>query len=124
VVRADGSCTCGVVSQSAVWCNPCNAEQDVLVPALAADPHFCVFNVLLEGPIEGTPAVADDLATWNDRHHQNFPIVLTTFTSKLHLPTPNAIPTNTIFDPKTMKILQITQGLPTIDDITAVCKGQ
>jgi hypothetical protein len=122
VIHFNPQCTCGVLSQAAIWCGPCNAEQDVLTEAIAADPTLCAYNVLLESTPPGKRAVTDDLVTWN-AHQQNFPIVVANINTTVHLPTPDLIPTNVIFNPRTMKILSVVKGLPAIKDIKALCDG-
>ncbi len=55
---------------AAVWCPPCNDEAPS-VEALAvskASQGFRAMTILAEGREYGTPATADDIKTWVDRH--------------------------------------------------------
>ena len=125
VIRKRQECKCLMLSQSATWCGPCNAEQQELIDAVTADPSFCVFNVLIDGPVPGTRATSSDVLDWNQRHFQNFPVIGANISTYAHLPNPMFLPTNVVVRPSTMEILYIGSGLgpTTISDAKALCAG-
>jgi len=65
----------------------------------------------------------EDVLDWANRHHQNFPIVKNNSNTHFKLPSPEALPTNVVINPKNMKILQIEAGLreTTIADAKELC---
>lgn len=123
VIHYNPNCKCLLLSESATWCGPCNAEQPELVQAVMDDPNFCVFNVLVDGPTPGKRATMQDVYDWTQRHQQNFPVVGANLMTYLHLPRPDALPTNVVIRPIDMKILSIEAGIgpTTIKDAKALC---
>ena len=122
IIRTNPACTCGILSQSAIWCGPCNAEQDAWVTAVQDDPGFCPINVLLQDG-NYAPAQPKDLITWNQRHSQNFPIILSSIISTKYLPPSSAIPANVIFNPRTMEIIDVQNGSIPVEQVKAACKA-
>lgn len=110
-IHFNPQCKCLLLSEAATWCGPCNAEQPALVQAVMDDPNFCVFNVLVDGPTPGVRATMKDVYNWTQTHQQNFPVVGANLQTYLHLPRPNALPTNVVIRPRDMKILSIEAGL-------------
>lgn len=125
-IQQNPKCKCLLLSESATWCGPCNAEQPELVQAVQDDPTFCVFNVLVDGPKPGVRATMQDVYNWTQTHGQNFPVVGANLQTYLHLPRPDALPTNVVIRPIDMKILSINAGLgpTTIEDAKALCAGK
>lgn len=123
VIRQNPKCKCLMLSLSATWCGPCNAEQPELIKAVEEDESFCAFNVLVNGLDQRLPATKDDVTDWNARHGQNYPIVRDNVSTHAHLPNPDKLPTNVVINPKTMKILLIEAGLGpnTIADAKELC---
>lgn len=107
ILRGNPQCKCIFLVESATWCGPCNAEQPELIKAQAADPSFCIFDVLVDGPSRGVRPTQQDVADWGTNHKQNFPIVGSNKGTFLRLPRPDALPTNVTINPRTMQILAI-----------------
>ncbi len=112
------ACKCLVVSISAEWCPPCNAEQTPMIEALNADPSLCAFEVLLEN-IDKKKTQQADLDRWTQKYQHNFPVVLPQLAATLHLPPASALPTNLTVHPDNMKIEKIFTGFNAKEEITA-----
>jgi hypothetical protein len=101
------------LSVAAVWCVPCNEETTAVVAANSqlVSEGVIVLQALDDGPVEGTGATQGDLQNWVRNHDSNFPEMLD----------PNlqnyggffnaaAIPWNADLDPRTMEILDSSEG--------------
>jgi hypothetical protein len=110
-IHSNPMCKCLLLTESAEWCGPCQAEQSVIVDYVSNHPDFCVFGVLIDGKTPGIRATMQDVVDWTQTFAQNFPVVGANIQTYIHLPRPDALPTNVVVDPVTMKILKIDTGI-------------
>jgi hypothetical protein len=101
------------LSVAAVWCVPCNDETSDLVAgnsALVAE-GVVLLQALDEGAVQGTPATVSDLNYWINEHESNFTEMLD---PGLHnfggFFNAGAIPWNADVDPRTMELLDSSDG--------------
>lgn len=101
------------LSVAAVWCVPCNEETDAIVAAksqLDAE-QVVVLQALDDGPTEGTPATQTDLDNWIQNHKSNFAEMLDPGLQNLGgFFNAAAVPWNCDIDPRTMEILDSSEG--------------
>jgi len=104
-----------LINVSAVWCQPCQYESDVILPAEYAlyHPDGAQFLLMLaEGPNFGVAAEVNHLVSWTKKYELPWPSVIDP-TSKLSTLFPSeARPTNILIDTKTMEIAEIVTGVP------------
>ncbi len=101
------------ITVAGVWCNPCNEETSALVAGatqLAAEGAV-VFQVLDDGTVMGTPATLADLNYWITSHRTTFSEALDPMLTNLgSLVDAASIPWNCDIDPRTMEILDQSNG--------------
>lgn len=110
------ACSCLLISIAASSCGICAQEQPYLVREVAADPAFCVLNILEEGLKQGVWATKQDVDNWVNKYKQNFFVVqgnATTKTLKKGYGPTIKLPFNFIVRPDTMKIRGVVQGFDT-----------
>jgi hypothetical protein len=101
------------LSVAAVWCVPCNQETDAIVAAKSQfdSEQVVILQALDDGPTQGVPATQNDLDHWISSHQSNFTEVLdpglTNFAGFFNAA---AIPWNADLDPRTMEILDSSEG--------------
>jgi hypothetical protein len=110
-LHSNTACKCILLNESAEWCQPCNAEQAITVDYVNTHPGLCVFDVLIDGYKPGVRATKADVDNWTQMYAQNYPVVGANIQTYIHLPHPDALPTNVVIDPVSMKILQINAGV-------------
>jgi hypothetical protein len=101
------------ITVAGVWCVPCNEETAALVAGAAqlAMQGAVVFQVLDDGPIMGTPATQNDLTYWTTLHKTTFTEALDPMLSNLgSLVDAASVPWNCDLDPRTMEILDQSNG--------------
>ncbi|MGD0673894.1 MAG: hypothetical protein ABSC94_00655 [Polyangiaceae bacterium] len=101
------------VTVASVWCTPCNEETDALAAGTAqlAAEGAVVFQVLNDGPSVGTPATAADLRYWIALHQTTFTEALDPMLANLgSLVDAASVPWNCDIDPRTMEILDQSNG--------------
>jgi hypothetical protein len=101
------------MSVASVWCVPCNEETDAIVAAKSQldSEQVVVLQALDEGPTQGTGATLGDLQQWIVSHKSNFPEMLDPELQNLAgFFNAAAIPWNADLDPRTMEILDSTEG--------------
>ena len=120
-LHARDACRCVLVSLVTGWCPYCKAEQRDLITNAAADPSFCVFEVLAQNRFRDT-VEQHDLDIWTQTYHQGFPVVIGDLDLLGALPKVTGWPTNLIVDARTMRLLGTTYGDDKLsDDARAVC---
>ncbi len=101
------------ITVAGVWCDPCNEETSALVAGatqLAAEGAV-VFQVLDDGTVMGTPATQADLNYWITSHRTTFSEALDPMLTNLgSLVDAASIPWNCDIDPRTMEILDQSNG--------------
>jgi len=98
---------------AAVWCQPCNQETDALVAAKASldQQQVVVIQALDDGPTVGVPATLNDLNYWIKTHSSNFTEMMDPGLQNLGgFFDAAAIPWNADLDPRTMEILDSSDG--------------
>jgi hypothetical protein len=101
------------LSVAAVWCTPCNQETDAIVAAksMLDSQGIVVLQALDDGPIQGKPAKVSDLDYWVQNHKSNFTEMLDPGLANLGgFFDAAAIPWNADIDPRTMEILDSSEG--------------
>jgi len=101
------------LSVGAVWCQPCSQETDALVAAkpMLESERIVVLQALDDGAMAGTPATQSDLDYWVKSHQSNFTEMLDPGLQNLSgFFNPASVPWNTDLDPRTMEILDSSQG--------------
>jgi hypothetical protein len=101
------------LSVAAVWCVPCNDETDAMVAAKSQldSEGVVLLQALDDGPIQGTPATENDLKYWIRNHNSNFTEMLDPGLQNLAgFFNAAAIPWNADIDPRTMEILDSSDG--------------
>jgi hypothetical protein len=103
------------LSVAALWCGPCNQETDQIVSlksTLDAD-KVVVLQALNDGAQFNVGATQKDLDVWVRYHKSNFTEMLDPDPGQLGPFFQNsALPWNANIDPRTMEILDSSQGLP------------
>jgi hypothetical protein len=100
---------------SAVWCQPCSQETDALVAAssMLSKEGIVVLQALDEGATAGTPATQSDLQYWIADHKSDFTEMIDPGLQNLSgFFNAASVPWNADLDPRTMEILDSTQGWP------------
>lgn len=103
------------INVSAVWCQPCQYESDVILPVEYAHfrPDGAQFLLMLaEGPTFAVAAEATHLVSWTKKYKTSWPSVIDPSSKLSSLFSPNARPTNVLIDTRTMQIVQIITGIP------------
>lgn len=104
-----------LINVSAIWCQPCQYESDVILPAEYAvyHPDGAQFLLMLaEGPNFGVAADISHLVSWTKKYETSWPSSIDP-TSKLSALFPNdARPTNILIDTRTMEIAEAVTGVP------------
>jgi hypothetical protein len=103
------------LSVAGVWCVPCDAETTAVVAAKSdLDAERVVFlQALDDGPTEGVPATVSDLNHWIQVHDSNFTEMLDPGLANLAGFFPAAsVPWNCDIDPRTMEIIDASEGWP------------
>jgi hypothetical protein len=98
---------------AAVWCQPCNQETNALVAAKSslAQQQVVVIQALDDGPTVGVPATMNDLNYWIKNHSSNFTEMMDPGLKNLGgFFDAAAIPWNADIDPRTMEILDSSDG--------------
>jgi hypothetical protein len=101
------------ITVAAVWCQPCNQETDALVAAKdqLAQEGVVVIQALDDGPTVGVPATLNDLNYWIRNHSSNFTEMMDPGLQNLGgFFDAAAIPWNCDIDPRTMEILDASDG--------------
>jgi hypothetical protein len=101
------------LSVAAVWCVPCNEETDAVVAAKAQldSEQVVILQALDDGPVQGVPATTNDLSKWVTNHKSNFTEMLDPGLQNLGgFFNAAAIPWNADLDPRTMELLDSTEG--------------
>ncbi len=101
------------LSVAAVWCVPCNDETSAIVAAKSQldSEGVVVLQALDDGPVEGTPATESDLKYWINNHNSNFTEMLDPGLKNLAgFFNAAAIPWNADIDPRTMEMLDSSDG--------------
>jgi hypothetical protein len=105
------------LSVAAVWCEPCNEETSAVVADLNSASSVikgdkAVFiQALDDGPVEGTGATLNDLNYWVKEHTSNFTEMLDPDLKNLGgFFNAAAIPWNCDIDPRTMEIIDASEG--------------
>jgi hypothetical protein len=101
------------LSVAAVWCVPCNEETTAVVAAKSTldGEQVVVLQALDDGPTEGTGATLSDLKYWITNHNSNFTEMLDPGLKNLGgFFNAAAIPWNADFDPRTMEMLDSSEG--------------
>jgi hypothetical protein len=103
------------LTAAAVWCGPCNQETDAIVAAKSdlQGKGVVVLQILFDGSIMGTPVYQATLEGWVKEHSSNFTEMLDS-----ELVDPNLggffntayIPWNADIDPRTMEMLDSSDG--------------
>ena len=100
-------------SAGALWCPPCNAEAEALVPEIAGlkTKKVTVIQAIIEGDARGSGSTADDLNVWQQRHKINFTIFLDPQQGNLgQFFEAAAIPWNAYLDARSMEVLESGVG--------------
>lgn len=98
---------------AAVWCEPCNQETDAIVAGKSQldTSQVVVLQALDDGPTVGTPATNNDLNYWIKLHSSNFTEMMDPGLKNLGgFFDAAAIPWNADIDPRTMEILDSSDG--------------
>jgi len=98
---------------AAVWCQPCNQETDAIVAAKSSldQQKVVVIQALDDGPTVGVPATLSDLNYWIKTHSSNFTEMMDPGLQNLGgFFDAAAIPWNADIDPRTMEILDSSDG--------------
>jgi hypothetical protein len=101
------------LSVAAIWCTACSGETDDFVAAKSSfdAQQIVVLQALTEGAVEGTPATVSDLNYWISTHKSNFTEMLDpgdqNFAGFFN---EAALPWNADVDPRTMEILDSSEG--------------
>jgi hypothetical protein len=98
---------------AAVWCQPCNQETDAIVAAKSSldQQQVVVIQALDDGPTVGVPATLNDLNYWIKTHSSNFTEMMDPGLQNLGgFFDAAAIPWNADIDPRTMEILDSSDG--------------
>ncbi|NUP06458.1 MAG: TlpA family protein disulfide reductase [Polyangiaceae bacterium] len=104
-----------LINVSAVWCGPCNYENDQVLPveyAKYAPRGAQFFLQLADGPTVGTPAKFSHLVNWTTKYDTAWPAVIDPSSKLSELFEANAFPANIIIDTKTMTIVDVIAGAP------------
>jgi hypothetical protein len=99
----------------AVWCQPCSQETDALVAAnsMLSKEGIVVLQALDDGATAGEPATQSDLQYWIQDHKSDFTEMLDPGLQSLSgFFNAASVPWNTDIDPRTMEILDSTEGWP------------
>jgi len=101
------------ITVASVWCVPCNEETDALVAGATqlATEGAVVFQVLNDGFTMGEPATQDNLTYWTNLHKTTFSVALDPMLTNLgSLVDAASVPWNCDLDPRTMEILDQSNG--------------
>lgn len=104
-----------LVDLGSVWCGPCNAEAKDLFPALYAKYKPCggeFLYQLVEGMV-GTAATEANLKTWTKVYKVDYPATIDPGRQLSALYPTGSFPDGAIVDTRTMRVVEIIQGLPT-----------
>lgn len=100
---------------SAVWCAPCQYENEVILPVeyeKYAPLGVEFFLQLADGPSVGKPAETKHLVSWVTKYDTAWPAVIDPSYKLSSLFEADAFPANMIIDTKTMKLVEIIAGVP------------
>ncbi len=103
------------VDIASVWCGPCKAEAETVLPPLYIkyQPQGGEFLLQLgDGATGGKAATPKDLYTWTKKYQVNFPSTIDPDYKLGELFAKNAWPANVIIDTRTMKIVYAIAGVP------------
>jgi hypothetical protein len=100
------------------WCQPCKAETDAFVAAkdTLASQQVAVIQALEDGPTMGVPANLGDLKSWIQNNGSNFTEVIDPCGFFNAFTNGAAVPWNADIDPRTMEILDSSDGW--VGDVT------
>ncbi|HVY47402.1 MAG TPA: TlpA family protein disulfide reductase [Minicystis sp.] len=104
-----------LIDVSSVWCPPCNDEAHYSLPGKysAYKPQGGEFLLnLADGPNPGTSATPDDLTTWTNEYHEEFPAVIDPEYKLAALFAADFFPANMVVNPRNMKICKVVSGAP------------
>ena len=129
--HANPNCKALVISYSATWCGACQQEQGALPAEVDGKNGFCVLNIHIEGPQNGSNMVTkDDVDAWTQRFHQTYPVVLGNAAVRQlwngwGQNGSIGLPFNFVVKPDTMEIMDAIQGFdPMIKDHAMQLCGQ
>jgi hypothetical protein len=100
-------------SAGALWCPPCNAEADVLVPLIPSlkTKKIVVIQAIIEGSAQGTGSTLKDLDIWQQRHKVNYTLFTDPEQQNLGQFFPSAaVPWNALIDARSMELLTAGVG--------------
>jgi hypothetical protein len=104
-----------LVVVSAVWCGPCQYENEEILPEEYAkyNPLGAEFLLqLADGPTVGEPAVTKHLVSWTTKYDTAWPAVLDPAAKLSALFEADAYPANLLIDTTTMEIVDVVAGVP------------
>ncbi len=107
-----------LINVGAVWCQPCQYEADVLLPAQYEKyaPQGVEFLfVLADGTNPGVAANLTQLTNWTKKFDTAWPSTIDPDYAIGSLFKANAFPVNIVVDPETMEIVEVVAGLPEED---------
>jgi hypothetical protein len=104
-----------LVVVSAVWCGPCQYENEEILPDEYAkyNPLGAEFLLqLADGPTVGEPAETKHLVSWTTKYDTAWPAVLDPGAKLSALFEADAYPANLLIDTTTMEIVDVVAGVP------------
>lgn len=105
-----------VIDIASVWCGPCNEEAKTLLPGLHAKYKPCGGDILfqlVESASPGTPATESNLKTWTKVYKVDYPATIDPARQLSALYPTGSFPDAAVVDTRTMKIIEVIQGVPT-----------
>ena len=112
-----GKPTVLAIDVASVWCSPCKAEAQCVLPVLQHRYEACGGGFLLQlqdGPVYGKPATPTNLYTWTVKtYKESFPAVIDPQGRLIDtVATAAAFPQNILIDTTTMQIVEVIAGVP------------
>jgi len=103
-----------LIAVSAVWCGPCQYENDVVLPVEYAKykPQGAEFLLNLANyESSGDPAKFSHLKAWTTKYDTQWPAVIDPTLKLTSLFEANAFPQNILIDTTTMQVLEVIAGV-------------
>jgi len=100
---------------SAVWCYPCQIENEEVLPGEHAEYHPRGAEFILQlsdGPNYGIPAEFKHLISWTTKYDTAWPAIIDPSSKMMELADADAFPANILIDTKTMQIVDRVAGIP------------
>jgi hypothetical protein len=104
-----------LVDIASVWCGPCNQEAKSEFPGLYARYKPCggeILFQLVESASPGSPATEKNLRDWTKNYKVDYPATIDPSRQLSALYSSNSFPDAAIVDTRSMRIVEISQGVP------------